>query len=163
MRCLILLLSALFVCGCASKPEPAPNSMGYDPIAELARISVETRDEMRLLAKTRDAKLQRQLTDEQKEQKALQSAYIPPGFEQLVDFVDAFVSVDKAVNQIGALAGYEVRFAGRRPAIPIMVRLNAKKKTLNEVLREVGLQTGAAAVVNVYPGPRVIEVEYTNE
>ena len=57
-------------------------------------------------------------------------------------------------------AGYSFEVVGRRPVRPVMVAVEAADKPLILVLRDVGIQAGAAAMLSVDAGRRRIELAW---
>ena len=123
--------------------------------SDLGRVSVEIRDEMRLLAKTQSALAEDEITDDQAAQRFFQATYVPPGFETLVDF-DFVGDAERAARRIAEYADYRFEAAPSLGRQVIWVNLHVRKAPLNDALRELGAQTGHAAKVEVYPGSRLL-------
>jgi hypothetical protein len=128
----------------------------------LAEASVEARDELRLLAKTRDAKALGEMTEEQRRQRFEQATVVPEGFDSkaTVGFTGEAVDATKLLSR---LAGYdEVLEIGNKPRSPVIVSLNQKDKPLIDALRELAMQFGDAGTVEVYPNAKQIRVVYSD-
>lgn len=128
----------------------------------LAEASVEARDELRLLAKTRDAKALGEMTDEQKRQRFDQATKVPDGFEQITT-IKFTGEVFEATKLISRLSGYgKVLEIGNKPRSPIIVDISQVDKPLINSLREMSMQVGDAATIEVYPSSKQIRVVYTD-
>ncbi len=57
-------------------------------------------------------------------------------------------------------AGYQMQVNGSRPSVPVVVSVQAREKSLVDVLRDIGLQAGQRADVVVDPQRRVVELNY---
>lgn len=74
--------------------------------------------------------------------------------------VDWSGPVEPLIEQIARSSNYRVNVLGVKPAIPVLVTIYDKNRTLADVLRDVGYQCGRRATVVVYPESRVIELRY---
>lgn len=68
--------------------------------------------------------------------------------------------IEPIVKRISQASHYKLRVIGRQPAIPVVVSLNAKDKTLADLLRDIGFQAEKSVQLVVYPAHRVIELRY---
>ena len=83
------ILVTLLLAGCASKIDTSKsvgNLKKNDPLLELKNISVEARDELRLLSKTTQAINEKKLSEEQRKQRHFKATVVQAGFKQLVTF-----------------------------------------------------------------------------
>ncbi len=64
------------------------------------------------------------------------------------------------VQKIANASGYKLRVLGNKPAIPVIVTVNASNKTLAQILRNVTFQAEPAATIKVYPKTKIIELRY---
>lgn len=151
--------------GCASQsPVKVVESElpGASALKELRDISIEARDELRILAKIRESKSQASLTPEQHNQKFFQATYVPDGFEKRVDFKYTG-EASKATEAIAMIAGYKMKVFG----VPIpnepWVGIEFKDKPINEALKEVGMQTGDAIRIEVYAPAKLIRFIYKEQ
>jgi len=163
----LLTLVSLLSVGCATHQNPVYTSdvVLIEPersaLDEIKHISVEARDELRLLAKYQEALALESLTKQQHEQKFHQAVYVPPGFEQEVDMkvTDDALKVAKG---IALVANYRLDVEG----IPVgkipPVSIDIKNKPLNEALKELGMQTGDVITVEVYPAARLMKFIYNS-
>lgn len=157
-------LTATVLSGCASNQFDRPQSTEFEDgaLLELRNAAIEARDELRLLAKTRDSIAQESMTDNQRRQRFEQAVNIPAGFEKNVT-IRFTGEAHKATEMIGKMAGYErVVIQGRKPRTPLIVSLDMKNRPLNDALRELGLQTGDGAMIEIYPSEQWIKFTYTD-
>lgn len=132
------------------------------PLDELRAVSVEARDELRLLAKTRDAVATASLTFDQHRQKHFQATHVPAGFEKLVTY-HFKGEAENAARAIAALAGYSLNFVGHRTRVPVIVSIDIENAPLNEALKELGAQTGDNATVEVYAPTKSMRFVYAGD
>lgn len=57
-------------------------------------------------------------------------------------------------------AGYQMRVNGDKPPVPVVVSVQAREKSVIEVLRDIGLQAGRRADIIVDPASRTVELNY---
>ncbi len=148
-------MAALFTAlsGCANAP--AKGVAGFSEpdekaLSELMAVAVEARDEMRILAKTNEAVAQKTMTKEQREQRYFQATHVPEGFDQIGSF-KYIGKASKAAEALALMAGYEFAVDGEPMAVEPWVHINTRRQPLNEALKEIGLQTGDAILIEVHP------------
>ena len=71
--------------------------------------------------------------------------------------------VETLAKTIAARAGYRFVAAGAPPVRPLMVAIAAEDTPLIEVLRDAGIQAGAAATVTVDAERRTVRLDWTGE
>ena len=148
--------------GCATSQQVSneslklPNSEALD---ELVNISIESRDELRLLAKSQESIAQKSMTKEQHEQRFLQATQVPEGFEIKGDFKYAGPAV-KAARAVATVAGYKFIVDGKPNADEPWVYIDIKKEPLNEALKELGLQTGEKVRIELHA--KIMRYRYLN-
>ena len=167
----LMIAVSLFASGCSSFGNKNDNITindnisimppTEDPLMALKRISIEARDEMRLIAKSQQAKAQMSMTPEQHEQKSFQALYVPKGFETMVS-IRYVGTAEQVAALVSEAAGYEFRVYGRKPPISMFVNINLHNQPLNDALKELGLQTGDSATVEVYEDAKLIVLNYDN-
>lgn len=164
-----IFVATVFLSGCASfsgekvsDKKVVTNTPQKLAIEEIRDISVEARDELRLLAKYQQALASQSLTEEQHRQKFYQSVYVPEGFEQEVDLniQDRAARVAKAISTI---AGYDFDIVGSPLTTDPMVNINIQNQPLNEALKELGMQTGGLINIEVYPAAKLMVFRYVGE
>lgn len=148
----VVALSLLGGCSTTSSVEPPaelsrPNS---EALQELVNISIEARDELRLLAKTQEAMAQKQMTKEQHEARFIEATRVPEGFDKVVTFKYTG-KASKAAKAISMIAGYKYAPpTGVIPANEPWVHIDIDKQPLNDALRELGVQTGDTVRVELH-------------
>ena len=70
--------------------------------------------------------------------------------------------IAEVTKRVAKAANYHFRIIGQEPAIPILVGVSSKHKTLGEILRNIDYQAGNKAYIRVYPRQQVIELRYAN-
>jgi hypothetical protein len=159
-------LAAVALSGCATSYDPPPitasassEKIEHRAWEELRRVSIEARDELRLLAKAQQAQAAKSMTREQHEQKFFQSTYVPQGFEQIVQFRH-IGPADQAAAAIAEIAGYEFQTFGPEQANPPIVNIDIEKRPLIDALHELGMQTGDRVRIEVLEGAKLIRLIY---
>jgi defect-in-organelle-trafficking protein DotD len=84
-----------------------------------------------------------------------------PGMEGLIT-MPWNGTIEQAVSKLAAFAGYEVKFMGKPPVIPILVQIGRDPATVSDHLRSIGIQAGARADILIYPPQKIVEVRYGN-
>ena len=128
-------------------------------LQEVKSISVEARDELRLLAKAHESQAQRSMTREQHEQRFFQAVHIPAGFEKQVSFSYSG-EARKAAQAMAAIAGYTFQTEGQPLPRDPYVRIFIKDQPLNEALKELGMQTGDMIRVEVHEASKLMLFKY---
>jgi len=91
---------------------------------------------------------------------AIQSVpYAPQELRRTVS-VDWVGPIEPITRTLADRAGYELRVNGDMPPAPLVVNIQAKQKSVIEVLRDVGLQAGLRANIVVDPDQRLVELNY---
>lgn len=91
---------------------------------------------------------------------AIQSVpYAPQELRRSIS-VDWVGPIEPITRTLADRAGYELRINGDLPPAPVVVNVQAKQKSVIEVLRDVGLQAGLRANVVVDPDQRIVELNY---
>lgn len=163
-----IVASTLSLAGCASmngggSSVPEAN-FTFEPKAfqELATASVEARDELRLLAKTRDSKALGSMNEQQKRQRYEQAVNVPEGFEEIATVQFTGTALD-AAKLLSRLSGYtKVTEVGNKPRSPLIVSLDQRDTKLVNSLRELGMQVGDKATIEVFPSAKTIRIQYTD-
>lgn len=68
--------------------------------------------------------------------------------------------IEPVARRLADRAGYDFRVNGDRPPAPVVVSLQAREKSVIELLRDVGLQAGQRADISVDPDQRTVELNY---
>lgn len=163
---LVVLMSVAALASCASKNTVdgdvanliRPNVSALD---ELKNISIEARDEIRLLAKSQEAIAQKAMTKEQHEERFFEAVHVPKGFEKITDF-KYFGLPSKAAEAIALWAGYEFSTCGSSLGYENSVSIDIEKQPLNDALKELGAQTGDTIRVEVHEAESKMRFVYKN-
>lgn len=156
----------IMVSGCASTSYHGSESekVNFDSKAfnMLAEASIEARDELRLLAKTRDAQALGEMSEEQRKQRFQQATRVPEGFDKNTTIKFTGELID-SVKLISKLAGYnKVLEMGNKPRSPIIVNITQEDTSIINALREVSMQSSDSASIEVYPNVKQIRVVYND-
>lgn len=71
-------------------------------------------------------------------------------------------TLEQAVSKLAAFSGFEVKFMGKTPTLPILVMIGKDSATVSDHLRNVGIQAGDRADVIIDPAAKIVEVRYGN-
>lgn len=74
--------------------------------------------------------------------------------------VDWAGPIEPVLLSLGDRAGYQIQINGDKPPVPIVVSVQAREKSVVEVLRDLGLQAGRRANIVVDPQRRIVELNY---
>ena len=74
--------------------------------------------------------------------------------------VDWVGPVEALAQSLADRAGYQLQVNGDRPPVPVVVSVQAREKSVIEVLRDLGLQVGRRAEIVVDPDRRIVELNY---
>ena len=85
--------------------------------------------------------------------------YAPQELRRTVS-VDWVGPIEPIAKRLADRAGYEFQVNGDIPPAPVVVSVQAKQKSVVEVLRDIGLQAGLRANIAVDPDQRVVELNY---
>lgn len=129
---------------------------------ELKEISIEARDELRLLAKAKESMAQASMTPAQHQQRSYQSITVPQGFEKRVQF-RFYGKASEAAKAIGAVAGYTVKLEGTPVPNEPPVSIRIMNAPLNDALRELAMQTGDAIRIEIHQPAKLMRFVYKNQ
>lgn len=68
--------------------------------------------------------------------------------------------IEPLTRRLADRAGYQTQINGDVPPVPVVITVQAKQKSVIEVLRDVGLQAGQRADVVVDPERKIVELNY---
>jgi defect in organelle trafficking protein DotD len=88
-----------------------------------------------------------------------QVPYAPQELRRTVT-IDWVGPIEPIMRRLADRAGYDMQVNGDLPPAPVVISLNAREKSVIEVLRDVGLQAGQRADVVVDPEHRIVELNY---
>ena len=150
------VLSAAFflLAGCSSYKSirPPTNDPSDDATIKLAQAASSVSDSMLEVAR-----IEKELIP----QKQANTINIPTTYNlQARVSVDWSGPIEELTARIAKAAHYRLRFLGKKPAIPILISLNAQDESLVEVLRNIDYQAGKKATIYVFPKSKAIELRY---
>ena len=85
--------------------------------------------------------------------------YAPQELRRTVD-VEWIGPIEPIARRLADRAGYAFQINGDVPPAPVIVSIQAKQKSVVEVLRDVGLQAGTRADISVDPTLKIVELNY---
>jgi len=68
--------------------------------------------------------------------------------------------IEPVARVLADRAGYQLQINGEKPSVPVVISLNAREKSLVDILRDIGLQAGKRADIAVDPDRRMVELNY---
>lgn len=154
------LLVATLASGCASlgqqKDGPRPATPQQDQaVAMLSKTARSIEQSLTQLAEAEQYEKMKQKPGEPRIYKQI------PGMEMVVT-MPWQGNIEQAVSKLAAFSGFEVKFMGKPPTIPILVQINREPATVSDHLRNVGIQAGNRADIIVDPKQKLVEVRYGN-
>lgn len=165
-KVILSFITVAILSGCSTtQTKVEPDSTNYSgALQDLVDISVEARDELRVLAKAREAVAQESMTKEQHEQRFVQATYVPEGFKKHVSFKFTGPS-SEAAEAVAKMAGYKFKVYGKPLAVQQepWVNIQLKNQPLNDGLKELGLQTGDSVRIEVHPPAELMRYIYKSE
>ncbi len=164
---LFLAMGLVTLSGCSMSPKEVESEVvsvtpKTNALSEIKAISIEARDELRLLAKYQEALALESLTEEQHKQKFYQAVYIPQGFDTTVDLKVTDKAL-KVAQAIATMAGYDLEVDGKPLVKEPFVSIDIENRPLNDALKELGVQTGDLITLEIYPAANLIIFKYNNE
>lgn len=155
------LVGAVALAGCQTLDfgrDPVPkegNGSIMDP-AEARITEAVTRAELSLavLAEVRSAGADLRVPDMPRN--------VPPELQQSVS-IDYIGPLEELARQLAAGAGYALVTAGRPPAAPVLVEIEAKDATLIHIFRDAGMQAADRALLTVDAGRMTVRLDWFEE
>lgn len=162
-RNLLVTTAVLGLTACASSPQkPAePSKPDLDSMAYLEQISIEARNELRLLAQMKQSDVTKSMSEADLAQRAVQALIVPPGFERRVD-LDVEGMAESVAEAVALMAGYTFEVVGDSDGHQVPVDIYLKNKPLNEALKELGAQTGDLALIEIDQNSSKLIFNYTS-
>lgn len=84
-----------------------------------------------------------------------------PGMEQVVT-MPWNGTMEEAVSKLARFSGYEVKFMGKPPIIPILIQIGREPATISDHLRNIGIQADSHADLIIEPRQKIVEVRYAH-
>ncbi len=149
---LVVLLLSMVACTSITYKKPPYNAPSDDATIKLAEAATSVSGSMLEMAR-------------------VEKVVIPPSADNLQTIPTSknlltHASVDWAgpigdlTERIAKAADYKLRVLGHPPPIPVLISLNAKDRSLAEILRDIDYQAGQKASIHVYPKNQVVELRY---
>lgn len=160
-----LLTVSAVLSGCVTTPDPSATRPVEPTEFEKSLIdsAKAVQYSVRMLAETRNAEVQMNMTPEQQAQAYRNAREVPPGLEKPIS-LDWDGPVQPAIEVVAKLTRYDFKVFGKKVGPAPMVRLRSDTRPAVDVLRDLGSAIGAVAEVRVIPaepGHRgVIELDY---
>lgn len=168
LRWILFTFSVSLLAGCSSTAKQIDPEIEFDvnkseALQNLTEISIEARDEMRILAKTEQAQSHQTLSEIERQEAMHQQLAKLKDFKQRIDWSYDGPS-SSAVEAIGQFANYKVSKFGRPLNIyqEPWVSIKLKDQPLSEGLYEVGLQTGSNIDIRIDEAAKLIRYVYKN-
>lgn len=133
---------------------------------EVKDLAQELIHEQRLLARVRNAKLTAIETKEQRKARISRTKQIPIGFDKKVSLsmVNELSVVLRGISAVvgwGAESVYEI---GRKPASPVIVRINIKPtEPIYNAIEQIDSQIGGIVSIRIDPNFETIIIKYNTE
>lgn len=143
------------ISGCASQPKVEAPARQDQALTMLQRSAQSIQQSLSQLAEAEQYEKMRQKPNEPRISKQI------PGMEAIVT-MPWNGTIEQAVSKLASFSGYEVKFMGRPPVLPILVQIGREPATVSDHLRNIGIQSGTRADIVVDPKQRVVEVRYAN-
>ena len=149
---LFMLYLALAACTPVTYKKPPYNAPSDDATIKLAEAATSVSGSMLEMAR-------------------VEKVVIPPSADNIQTIPSSqtlltHASVDWAgpigdlTERLAKAANFRLRVLGHPPAIPVLISLNAKDRSLAEILRDIDYQAGKKASIHVYPNSQVVELRY---
>lgn len=152
----VLLLA--FISGCAIGPQKEEKPAAQQPDQALSMLHKTARSIEQSLT---------QLAEAEQYEKMKQKPNEPRIYKQITGMEGVVTmpwqgTIEQAVSKLAGFSGYEVKFMGKPPTIPILVQIGREPATVSDHLRNIGIQAGSRADIIVDPKQKIVEVRYGN-
>lgn len=155
-KLVFLLAVSLCLGGCSSRSitfkKPPINAPSGDAAIKLAEAAVSVSDSMLEMAK-----IEKVITPPVNDN----TLTIPNAYNlQARASVDWSGPIEELTDRIAQAAHFHIRVLGKEPAVPVLISITAKDRSLAEILRDIDYQAGKKASIHVYPNSQVVELRY---
>lgn len=147
-----------FVCGCAMSPQKEEKSASPQNDQALSMLQKTARSIEQSLSQLAEAEQYEKMKQKPNEPRIYKQI---PGMETVVT-MPWQGTLEQAVIKLGGFSGYDVKFMGKPPVIPILVQIGRDPATVSDHMRNLGIQSGSRADLIVDPRQKIIEVRYAN-
>ena len=170
----ILFLSCLLtmVVGCDSvrKKQPTPNEFNTNLLTSIDQKQADIRKDAAVILAESATSVSRSLAHLAEVERAVYPhAKLPPppnamriGMAEKAS-IDWSGPIEPLIKKIAKATHYKFRVIGKRPAIPILVSVNAKNTPLANILRDISFQANKQATIMLYSKRlknRLVELRY---
>lgn len=150
------VLLAFILSGCAGQRSGAPKSYSDDPAYQ--KLQETAQRIQKSLAQLAEA----EQYDKMKNRPSQPRIYAQiRGMEQVVT-MPWHGTMEQAVVKLASFSGFEPKFMGKPPVVPIVVQITESPASISDHLRNLGIQAGTRADIVVNPTLRIVEVRYTD-
>lgn len=147
-----------FICGCAMNPQKEEKSASQQPDQAMSMLQKTARSIEQSLTQLAEAEQYEKMKQKPNEPRIYKQI---PGMEAVVT-MPWQGTLEQAVNKLAGFSGYEVKFMGKPPVLPILVQIGRDPATVSDHMRNIGIQSGSRADLIVDPKQKIIEVRYGN-
>ncbi len=150
-----LLLS--FISGCVTNPPKVdePVSQKDQSLMMLQKTASSIQMSLTQLAEAEQYEKMKLKPNEPRVHKQI------PGMEMLVTMPWSG-TIEQAVSKLAGFSGYDVKFMGKPPIIPILVQISRDPATVSDHLNNIGIQADSRADIIVDPNQKIVEVRYAH-
>ncbi|WP_415912595.1 DotD/TraH family lipoprotein [Neptuniibacter sp. QD37_11] len=127
----------------------------------LTEVSIEVRDEVRLNAKHQQAMSENGMSNARHKQQLRKATVVPDDFKHRIDF-DYVGKASEAAKALALAVNYELNIEGNPVGKEPWVNIKVDDEPVNEVVKELGIQTGDSARLEIYPSAKLMIFKYTN-
>lgn len=162
------ILLVLMISGCSSKSIHQQQTIKQPHYldVEVKDLTQELIHEQRLLARVRNAKLTALESKENREARISRSKQIPVGFDKKVslNMVNELSVVLRGISAVVGWGAKNVHEIGRKPAAPVIVRVNVKPtEPIYNAIEQIDSQVGGIVSVRIDPNFETIIIKYKTE
>lgn len=156
----IKTFSAIFLLalsGCVSNPPKvdAPVPQSDQALTKLEKTALSIQQSLNDLAEAEQFDKAKQKPNEPRIHTQI------PGMEAVIT-MPWNGTIEQAVSKLAGFSGYDVKFMGRPPVIPILVQIGRGPATVSDHLRNIGIQADSHADIIVDPKHKIVEVRYAH-
>ncbi|MDH0341973.1 DotD/TraH family lipoprotein [Chromobacterium haemolyticum] len=149
------LLLATLITGCATPPHAATAEVQDPAYQSLLKSARNIEQSLTLLSEAEQFEKMKQNPTQPRVFKQIS------GMEQVVTMPWSG-TLEQAVTKLANYSGYDPKFIGKPPALPILVQIGREPATVSDHMRNLGIQAGTRADLIVDPRHKVVEVRYGN-
>lgn len=150
----VVLLASISGCALGPQKEEKPASAQEDQaIAMLHKTARSIEQSLTLLAEAEQYDKMKVKPDTPRVYKQI------PGMEAMVT-MPWQGTLEQAVSKLCGVSGYEVKFVGKAPVLPILIQIGREPASVSDHMRNIGIQAGSRADLVVDAKVKLVEVRY---